>query len=578
MEQPRKTRWLWMLAALVGIAVLAFAACDDEEEEGAGETPAAGETPTAGERIQGGELTVATDEPDSLDPHFSSFSQDIGLDRMLWRGLYWLDTDNVPQPAMAAAAPEISDDGTVYTVKLKEGLLWSDGDDLLAEDFVMGILRTCNPVNAGEYQYLVSNVAGCDDHYGGEAFDQALEDLIGVRAIDDTTIEFTIQEAQPTFNIILSLWMTFPVPVHLFPNSGDAWPDPGPGAPGQLAYNGPYVLTGYSPGDSAVLEPNPNWSAHNGIETTLDRITLRFIEDRAVADNAFRSGEVDFADADEPQLQALIAEFDASGEYVQVLFPGTTGLEMQLNDPVLGDPDTGLDVRLALTRATDREALNTVCFGGGRVPTTSWVPEVSGGAAPDAFDAEIGFDEAAAQQHMADAGFPGGEGFPVLSFLVNDRADRTCAAEFYQENFRTILGIETEIEVVDSPTRSARFTAEDFQLMPESGWIQDYPDPENWILGLFDTGGSLNNYNCSDPDIDEKVGLARFNTNEAERLQLYTEINELIVTRVCGVGVATTLANHYLVKPSVVGMKENATGQDGTVAGDWIAEAWGVSE
>ena len=231
MEQPRKTRWLWMLAALVGIAVLAFAACDDEEEEGAGETPAAGETPTAGERIQGGELTVATDEPDSLDPHFSSFSQDIGLDRMLWRGLYWLDTDNVPQPAMAAAAPEISDDGKVYTVELKEGLLWSDGDDLLAEDFVMGILRTCNPVNAGEYQYLVSNVAGCDDHYGGEAFDQALEDLIGVRAIDDTTIEFTIAEAQPTFNIILSLWMTFPEPQHHNPNTPHPTPHPPPPPP-----------------------------------------------------------------------------------------------------------------------------------------------------------------------------------------------------------------------------------------------------------------------------------------------------------------------------------------------------------
>jgi oligopeptide transport system substrate-binding protein len=572
MKWPQKFRWLWVLAALVVIAVLAFAACEEEEEEGVGETP------TAGERIQGGDLTVATTEPDALDPHYSSFSQDISLARMLWRGLYTLDVNNVPQPAMAAAQPEITEEGTVYTIELKEGLSWSDGNDLLAEDFVMGILRTCNPDNAGEYQYVLTNIVGCDDHFGNEAgFDQALEDAIGVTAIDDTTIEITVQEAQPTFGIILSLWMTFPAPVHLFPNSNDPWPDPGPGAPGDLAYNGPYVLAQYTPGDSLVLEPNPNWAAPNDISPTLDKITLRFIDDFAVADNAYRAGEVDFANADEAQLEALIDEFDPTGEYKGVVFPGTVGLQMQMEDETLGDPDTGQDIRLALARAIDREQLNAVCFGSGRVPTTSWVPEGSGGHAPDAFDDVIGFDEEAARQHLADAGFPEGEGFPTLTILVNDRPDRTCTAEFLQENFRTILGIDTDIEVVDTPTRSARYTANDFQLFP-GGWIQDYPDPENWVLGQYETGGSLNNVNCSDPDIDAKVDQARYNTNETERLQLYEEINELIVTRACGIGVTLHLANHYLINTSVVGMAENATGLDGAVAGDWIAEAWGLSE
>ena len=91
-------------------------------------------------------------EPQKLDPHFSSFAQDISVQRMVWRGLYSLDTDNEPLPAMADGDPEISADGTTVTVTLKDGLLWSDGDPLLAEDFVLGIQTTCNPVNAGEYQ------------------------------------------------------------------------------------------------------------------------------------------------------------------------------------------------------------------------------------------------------------------------------------------------------------------------------------------------------------------------------------------------------------------------------------------
>jgi ABC-type oligopeptide transport system substrate-binding subunit len=547
---------------------VAFAACDGDDDGGGGGV--------SGDRIEGGELTLATVEGDALDPHFSSFASDISLQRMLWRGLYTLDASNEPQPQMAADLPEISEDGTVYTITLREGLQWSDGNDLLAEDFVMGILRTCNPDNAGEYQYVLTNIAGCDDHFGNEdGFDADLENLVSVKALDDTTIEISIAEPQPTFTIILSLWMTFPAPVHLFPNSSDPWPDPGPSAPGQLAYNGPYVLTEYEPGDHATLAPNPNWSGD--IKPTLDTITLRFIDDFAVSTNAYRTGEVDFTNVDETQLTAAIDEFEATGEYVRVVFPGTVGLEMQMENPVLGDPDTGLDVRLALTRAVDNSQLNEVCFGGGRVPTTSWVPEVTGGAAPDAYADVIGFDEEAAQQHLADAGFPGGEGFPTLSILVRDSPSGVCTAEFKQESFRTILGIDIEIEVVDGPTRSARFTSEDFELFP-GGWIQDYPDPENWILGLFDTGGSLNNYNCSDPEIDDLVDKARFNTNNDERLEQYKEINELIATRVCGIGLGLHLANHYLIKSSTVGLAENARGLDAVIAGDWIAEAWGVSE
>jgi oligopeptide transport system substrate-binding protein len=325
------------------------------------------------------------------------------------------------------------------------------------------------------------------------------------------------------------------------------------------------------------MEPNPNWAAPNDISPTLDKLTLRFIDDFAVSSNAFRTGEVDFTNADESTLTALIDEFEPTGEYLKVLFPGTVGLEMQMNDPVLGDPDTGLDVRLALNRAIDYATLNEVCFGGGRVPTTSWVPEVSGGHPPDAFEDIIGFDEAAAAQHLADAGYPDGEGFPTLSILVRDSPSATCQAEFKQESFRTILNIDVEVEVVDGPTRSARFTSEDFELFP-GGWIQDYPDPENWILGLYDTGGSLNNYNCSDPDIDDLVDKARFNTNNEERLQQYKEINELIATRVCGIGLGLHLANHYLIKSYTVGLAENGAGQDAVIAGDWIAEAWGRSE
>ncbi len=563
--------WRLLLVLLAALAVLAaFAACGNKEKAGGG-------TPTAGERIDGGTLTVATVEGDKLDPHQSSFATEISFERMLWRGPYTQDFGDVPQPVLAEALPEISADGLTYTITLKEGLLWSDGDDLLAEDFVMGILRTCNPVVAGEYQYVLSNVVGCDDHYNAGAYDAALEAAIGVKAIDDLTYEITLANPQPTFTLILSLWVAFPVPVHLFPNSSDEWPAPGPDYPGALAYNGPYIVTEYEPGDHTTLVPNPNWVGD--VKPTLDKLTLRFIEDFAVADRAYEADELDFANVNLTELAALRDKYEPTGEYLRVIKPGTVGMEMNLERPPLDN----LDVRLALVRADDHELENEVCNQGGRVPSTTWLPEVvRGGLPPDAFEDFIGHDPVKAREHLTKAGYknadnPTGQDFPVLTILVRDDTNSKCLAERHQELYRVNLGIETKIEIVDSPTRSARFKAEDFDLFP-GGWLQDYPDPENWIVGLFDTDGGNNHYNCSMPEIDERVERAKFNTNEEERIQLYTEINELIVKNVCGIGPFMHLADHYLIKPYVVGIRENSTGQDGVIGGDWNAEAWGRSE
>ncbi len=570
MSRFKRLRHLLMALAALGI-LAALAACGGggEEKTPAATTGAATATEAAGERAQGGELTVASFEFASLDPHFSSFAQDISLQRMLWRGLYTLDKDNKPQPSMAASLPQISADGKTYTIKLRSGLKWSDGQPLTAKDFELGIKRTCNPVIAGEYEYVLdASIVGCAAHYGNEAgFDQALEDAIGVKALDDTTLEIKLNQAQPTFTIILSLWMTFPQPKHIIPNTSDPWPTD----PAKLAYNGPYILTSYTPKSDVTLAPNPNWAAPNGIKPTLDKITIKFIDDLAQANRAFETGELDFANVDRTQLQAIAAKFPQ--EYVKSLKPSTRGLEMQLAKPPLDN----LDVRLALSQAIDRVKLNEVVAGGGNEPTTTWLPAVTGGPPPDAFEKEIGFNPDSAKKHLADAGYPNGQGFPELTILTGDSPSAKKTGEFLVEQFKQILGITVKQEVVDSKTRSQRFTDQQFELFP-GGWIQDYPDPENWIVGLFDTGGTLNNYNCSDPEIDALVEKAHFNTNNTERLQQYVEANKLISTRVCGIAPYWHENDHYLIATKVVGMRENITGQDGAMAGDWIAEAWGLKK
>ncbi len=586
--------WRLVLSTAVALTVMAgFIACGDDDNGGGSTSGAttAGGSPSGDQRKQGGTLTVQSNEFQSLDPHYSNFAQDISMDRMLWRGLYTLDKDNTPQPAMAASKPTVSADGKTYTVKLKSGLKWSDGKDLVAADFVAGILRTCNPVIAGNYQYVLTAVVGCDDLFNalngpdgkaGTGDDlkadaaglPAKEAAVGVKAVDATTVQITLSQPQVTFPIILSLWMTFPVPTHIARFSTQTADKPADWGtdPAGLAYNGPYILQTYTQQDSVVLLPNPNWAATAGIKPTLDKLVIKFIDKKDVADNAFRSGELDEADADNTVLPTLKTEF--GDKFLITPQPGTRGLEMELTHKPLDN----LKVRLALSQAIDRKALNDVAAGGAFVPTTTWLPEGVGGVAPNFFDDKVGYDVQKAKDNLAAAGYPNGAGFPKLKILVRDSPDRKAQAEFLQNAFKTVLNIDTEIEAVDAKTRSARINSHDYDLAPASGWIQDYPDPENWIVGLFDTGGGNNVYSCSDPDIDALIDKAKFNTNNTERLQQYKQVNELIVTRVCGVAPYYHEAQPWIVSDKIAGMKENSNEQNASMPGDWASEAWGLKK
>lgn len=599
-----RQRLLGLLSLFAVFAVVA-AACGDDDDDDSGdvateeEAPADDDEATADEgedgadgsatelgyeRQEGGDLILAATEQSSFDPHFSSFATDIGYERMLWRGLYSLDAENnvvFADNGIAAGDPEVSEDGMTYTVTLNEGLLWSDGDDLTAEDYVAGILRTCNPVNAGEYSYLLVDyfpVAGCNEFYTADpatADLQALQDAVGVRAVDPLTIEFTLAQPKGNFPIALTLWLTFPVPTHLerFASQTPDAPAEWGTDPGQLVYNGPYVLTDYATGDSIRMEPNPNWPG--AVQPTLDSITFLFIDDLAVAANAYRTGEIQATVANQVELSVLESEFP--DELISVNVPRTTALQFQLDPELSGNEVLTIpEVRLALARATDRETLNEVVFQGSNEPTTSWIPESDSGRPKDQYEDIIGFDPEAARELLAEAGFPDGEGFPGITLILVDDASNRALGEFLQQQWAEILGIELELEIVDSQTRQDRFTNETFELSI-GGWQHDYPDPENWILGLFGTNDSNNNTNCADEQIDALIAEAVFNDNNEERLDQYRQIEDRIIEIACGYAPIYHNNRYYLINSDLVGFVEFLNGgQDGSLPGDWFAEAWGI--
>ena len=564
-----KPKLLLGLLAVLAISLL-MVACGDDDDEGT-EEPGGGSTATTasgGTPKRGGEITIVYPEPESFDPHYSAFAQDIGVQRMVFRGLFKLNKDNKAEPELAASLPAISSDGKTYTVKMKPGLKWSDGQPLTAKDVVAGIQRTCDPDNAGNYKDTISNVVGCDEFYSAAsktaAEKTALMAAVGVKATDDSTVEFKLESAQPTFTLVLSLWMTFPSPSHIVKTSSEAWPDVT-----KLAYSGPYKVQEYKAKDQAVLVRNDNYY---GTAANIDKITMKYIDKLDVAENAYRADQLQMTRVNLTNLQVVKTDPKLGKEYFQV--PGVTTRAVHMNLKV--KPLDNAKVRLALSQATDRETLNKVAFQGAYIPSTTWMPPavVGGGVKEDSFAGTMGFNADKAKKNLADAGYADGKGFPALTITVNDVPDRVATAEFLKEQWKKVLNIDINIEVVDSRTRAAKFTSEDYQLFP-GGWTQDYPDPENWVAGLFNTGGANNHYGVSDTKLDDLFKKALFNTNDEERRTQYREINKLLSEDPLLAGpVLYQESFNYIAKSNLKGPKENAGPLDAFLAGDWTIETW----
>jgi oligopeptide transport system substrate-binding protein len=461
---------------------------------------------------------------------------------------------------MADGEPKVSSDGLTYTVKLKSGLKWSDGTPLTADDFVAGLQRTCNPTIAGNYEYIMTDVVGCDDYYTKKG----TIDKVGVRAVDPQTVEYKLIQPQPTFPILLAMWPTFPTPRQKVATVDAAWP-----GPMDNAYNGPFMPSAYTEKDHIDLVPNPNYTGDQKPQVT--KITIKYIDDLSVAENAYRNGEVDAATANNANLLNLQKDSTLSKELVDYPSTRTTAIEYNVTDPALSN----VKLRLALSEAVDRVALNTVANKGANIPSTSWMPPARSGVAAGAYDSLIGFNATKAKADLQASGVDPKS--LKLSVVFSDTPTNHDIGAFLQNAWKTNLGIDVATEFVDAKTRSARFNSMQYTLFI-GGWQEDYPDPENWILGQFETGSSQNKFGTADKALDAAIAKAKYETNDETRRKEYQDIEKMIITNVDGIAPLYQNGNHKLVKPYISGMKENKRPSDSFVPGDWSMEFWKTSK
>lgn len=543
-----------LLSLTMGLAVMAAVACGSDDSE----TPSTGGS-TSGTAAPGQAASTAAPttsapasstgsytpapaaqqvfviglagQPVFLDPHKSQFSQDIAVERQLWRPLFWQSEKGEPVAAVAKELPTtanggLSADGKTVKVTLKDNQKWSDGSALTARDFEYSFKRAVHPKLASPYAGELFNIVGAEEFYTSKSTDAAelnrLRDAIGVKATDEKTLTITLKNAEPTITSKWGLWITYPVKQSAVEANGapienTAWAT----TPGRNIGNGPFVLKEYKEKDRIILERNENYTA--GDKPKLTRLDIRPYEDEEVAFNAFQTGEFMYSAVPTSKIPLVDGDANLKKQNIRGADPTVFWLQFQHETPALKNKM----VRTAMAKALDRDAFVKAVLGGVGEPTTLFMHTSDPGQNRTDGDS-LKYDVAAAKKMLADAGFPNGQGFPELSLITSQAAVSKASAEFVQNQLKTNLGINIKLEVLDSQTRSSRYSNSQFELAI-GGWHEDFHDPENWLPTLMKTGATNNQLKYSNPTFDALVSQAQFELNTEKRLGLYAQANKVLL-------------------------------------------------
>ncbi|CAN5531231.1 ABC transporter substrate-binding protein [soil metagenome] len=489
-------------------------------------------------------------DPDIFDPQKSSFANEIAILVLNYEGLTRQDTDLATVPA-AAESWEYSEDLTSLTFTLREGLMYSDGEPLTSERFRYAVERTCDPNTAGQYQSILFEIAGCADFAGTDPADTGAYDAakaaLGVTAPDEQTLELSFTQPAPYFHTVASLWVFHPARQELIEEGGDDWWQD----PSLQIGNGPFQITGYDEGLQVTFAANENYW---GGRPLLDGIEYIYQGESAIAIEAFRAGDLDIVDVDPAQIPVVSADPELADQMQQYAVASSYNLNFNLTQ----EPFTDIKVREAFSQAFDRETYCLVIRNGDCVPTLSWIPlGLPGSIETDQYS----FDAEAAVAALAESSYGGPEDLPEITLYYNsDDTANTGRAEWVAGEYRDILGVEITLAPTEGTALvELRKEATTFpQMLLVGGWIQDYPDPQNWLSVYWtcDATFALRFGYCNEA-FDALVNEADVLSDQEARLDLYEQASQVLVDDIPGPFLYNG-TQVVLVNPAVTGYTATA--------------------
>lgn len=451
-------------------------------------------------------------EPSSLDPHRASGTWENNIIGDMFVGLYTEDAEANPVLG-AAQAHTVSDDGLVHTFIMREGHVWSDGVPVTAHDVVFAFQRILDPAMAAEYAailYVINNAAAINAG-------QMDPGELGVRAIDDRTLEIRLNRPAPFLPQLLTHYTTFPVPMHAIEDFGDQWT-----RPENFVSNGAYVLENWIPNDHITVTKNPLFYDADNVD--VDVVNYFPTDDASSALRRFRAGELDL-NTDFPSQQYSWLLENMPEETRTYPYIATSYIAVNTIRPPFDD----VRIRRALAMAIDRDTIAFEILKTGQTPAYTLVPPLIPNYTPPQADfASLTLEERreVARELMREAGY--GPDNP-LQFVyryresVDNRRSAVAVADFWREIYVNVDLVNTETATHYDDLRAGNFA------LGDAGWVADYADPENYLFLVDSNSGQLNYGNYNNPAYDALLAQAAQTADLEERAEILAQAEEILM-------------------------------------------------
>lgn len=481
-------------------------------------------------------------EPASIDPHRVSGDWENRIVGDYLEGLMTEDAHAEPILGQAASY-DISDDGLTYTFKIRDDAMWTDGEPVTAEDFEFAFKRLLDPEMAADYAYLQYPIKNAEAVNTG---DMDIDEL-GVEAIDDKTVQFTLEAPTPYFLDALTHYTAYPVPKHLIEKVGDEWI-----RPENIVANGPYKITEWVP--NSYIHEVKNEDYYDAADVQIADVYYYAMDDIAAALQRYRAGEFDIL-TDFPADQYQLLQDQYPGQAHVAPFLGLYYYVINHNKEELKDPN----VLKAMTMSINREVIGPDILGTGELPAYGWVPP---GTANYPFDeykpdwASEPYDQRVsdAVKLMEDAGYTADNPLKLqLKYNTNDNHQRIAVAiaAMWEP-----LHIDVELYNSEVAVHYDALQNNDFDGVGRAGWLMDYNDPIN-MLELLRSDIIYNYGRYKNEEFDKLLRESANILDMDERAKVLRQAEEIAMDDVAALPIYYYVSKN-VVAPSVKGFEDNA--------------------
>jgi oligopeptide transport system substrate-binding protein len=485
-------------------------------------------------------------EPSDLDPQTITGIPERNITAAMFEGLTRNDPKTLEAIPGQAKSWDVSEDGLVYTFHLREGLTWSDGVPLTAQDFYASFRRMLSGSLGSDNSDQLYDIVNAEEYHKGKLQDFS---QVGFRVIDDLTLEVRLKHPATFLLKTMGSRSWVPVPMHVLEKFGDPLLPGSPWTrPDSLVCNGPFKLKEWKPNSYIELERNHRY--WNDKTVKLNGIRFFPIDNQPAEEAAFRSGQLHKTER-VPLTKIAVYRREAPEKLHIHPYSGVYYYNFNVNKP----PFTDVRVRRALAMAVNRESLVKNVTLAGEIPAYHFTPEGISGYVSKA-RTKLDFDEA--RRLLAEAGYPGGEGMPPITLLYNTAENHRVIAEAIQQTWKHELGIDIQLENQEWKVYLDNMQHEFYQIC-RAGLIMDPYDPSQF-LRVFTSDNGFNRTGWKNDEYDRLYKEVMATADQAKRMELMQEM-EKILTDAMPILPIYYYTNQYLMDPSVKGWENNLLSQ-----------------